>query len=907
MSAKKPQLVAAIRLALGTAFAASATLSAPLALAQDPSAKPVEEIYVTGSRIGRTSDFESPSPVASFNRDDLNKAGYANLQQLMEKQPFTGNGTFSTRGNNQDSTANGAASISLRGLGADATLVLVNGRRVAISAFAESITTNFVDINSIPVSAIERIEVLKDGASAVYGSDAVAGVVNIILRDDFEGFEVSAGGGWTTESGYDETNVSAIWGLSGENSNVTIIADYFKNSTLSNSERDNSNGVSLGTANHEAEGGFDLRSSRGFPGFFVVSDGVLEDPDGAGPLPPTDPKAVVDPTCPQDRITPGQACVFDYGPFNLLIPESERTGVMLLAHQGFGNGLEVFTELAVQHNRSLAQGAPTPLDEEAELTVPITHPDNPFPEAIDIDIGRYRTVDAGARTWHIETDNLRGVLGLRGGFNDWSWEVSAQRARSESEQSGDRLDGWVRTDFLQQQIDLGNYNPFGTTFNPQSVIENITTSLVRRGKSDLTSYDASITGGLFEMGAGEVQMAAGVEYREESISDVPDDQFQRGLIFGTEAVSASASRDLWSAYVEFSVPLLESLELSLAGRYDDYSDFGDTTNPKVAVRWSPIDALAFRASWGTGFRAPSLAQIGLGPSQESQFFKDTYACEDQGIDPDSNACTPLDYTIVFSGNPDLDAEESETLNVGAAWQPSSMWRLSVDYWDIKQEDKIDEVPFGFIYNLECNNQASTVCQRAAPIGGNTLGPLIQINSGFINIGEQSVNGVDVGANFAADLGPGALNIGLEYSRLLEFERVELNSDASGFVTRDLTGEYEYPEDRFVLTGDYSMESWDFYAAVNYIGSFEDAPDADLDGILDFDTVTTREVDAFVTLNLQANYTGFEGLTLSLGVENALDEEVPFAIGDGDTDVYGYVQNVHTPRGRFAYGKVTYRF
>ena len=903
MSVKKPQLIRAVRLALGTAMGVSTTLAAGTALAQEPGAKPVEEIYVTGSRIGRGSDFESPSPIASFNRDDLTKSGYTNLQQLMEKQPFTGNGTFSTRGNNQDSTANGAASISLRGLGADATLVLVNGRRVAISAFAESITTNFVDINSIPVAAIERIEVLKDGASAVYGSDAVAGVVNIIMRDDFEGFEVSAGGGWTTESGYDETNVSAIWGMSGEDSNVTIIADYFKNSTLSNSERENSEGVSLGTANHSAEGGFDLRSSRGYPGFFVVSDGVLE-PDDEGNL--VDAKAVIDPSCPPDR-TAGPVCVFDYGPFNLITPEAERTGLMLMAHQGFGNGLEVFTEIGIQHNNSLAQGAPTPLDEGAQLTVPVDHPGNPFPGATDIDIGRYRTVDAGARKWHISTDNLRGVLGLRGEINEWNWEVSAQRARSETEQSGGRSDGWVRTDFLQQQIDLFNYNPFSTTTNPQAVIENITTSLVRRGESDLTSYDATLTGGIFDMPAGRVQMAAGLEYRDESISDIPDDQFQRGLIFGTEAVSAQASRDLWSAYVEFSVPLHDTLELSLAGRYDDYSDFGDTTNPKVAVRWSPIDALAFRASWGTGFRAPSLAQIGLGPSEESQFFKDTFACIDEGIDPNSSACVPLDYQIVFSGNPDLDAEESETFNVGAAWQPSSMWRVSLDYWDIKQEDKIDEVPFGFIYDLECNNQASTVCQRGTPVGGNTLGPLLELNSGFINIGEQSVNGIDLGASFASGLGAGTLTLGLEYSHLLEFERVELNSDATGFVTRDLTGEYEYPEDRFVLTGDYALENWDFYATVNYTGEFQDAPDADLDGTLDFDTVDTRDVEAFVTLNLQASWTGFEGLTLSLGVETALDEEVPFAIGDGDVDVYGYVQNVHSPRGRFAYGKATYRF
>src|SRR5262245_41558606 len=356
--------------AAGRAVAAILSVSfLPLcdAVAQEP---PPTEVVITGSRIARPSDFESPSPVITVDRDAIDKSGFSNLQQLFDRVPANGNGAFSTRGNNQDSSANGAASISLRGLGADATLVLVNGRRVAISAFAESITTNFVDINSIPVSAIERIEVLKDGASAVYGSDAVAGVVNIILRDNFDGFELSASGGWTTESGYDETNFSGIWGMSGEDSNVTIIADYFKNSTLSNSERENSNGVSLGTADHSAEGEFDNRSSRSVPGSFVVFGPTI--PDGS--------VARVDPSCPEER-QGGANCFFDYGPFNLITPEAERTGFLLLAHQGLGNGLEVFAEAAVQHNRSLAQGAPTPLDDTAGLTVSADNPNNPFPDA----------------------------------------------------------------------------------------------------------------------------------------------------------------------------------------------------------------------------------------------------------------------------------------------------------------------------------------------------------------------------------------------------------------------------------------------------------------------------------------------------------------------------------------------
>jgi iron complex outermembrane receptor protein len=879
MSKETPRLTRAIRLALGGALGLASGMAALPAFAQaaTDTGKELETVYVTGSRIARASDFENPAPVVTFSSDDIAKSGYANLQQLLEDQPFVGNGTFSTRGNNQDSTANGAASISLRGLGADATLVLVNGRRVAISSFAESITTNFVDINTIPVAAIERLEVLKDGASAVYGADAVAGVVNVILKKDFDGFEVSGGGGFA--DGYDEYNASGIWGINGEDSNVTLVLDYFRNSTLKNSERG-----PLGTADQSARGGEDFRSSRGFPGRFIVN-GVT----------------TIDPACPPDRRA-GQTCVYDYGPWNLLTPEAERTGLMLLGNQRFGD-IEFFTEIAAQHNTSIAQGAPTPLDESAGLTVPVTHPNNPFPGATSLAIGRFRTVDAGPRGWNIQTDNIRGVFGLRGKLLDrWDWEVAAQRARSESEQTGSRAQGWVRTDYLQQEINAGRYNPFGGTFNPPSTIDAITTSLVRQGTSNLTAYDAQISGELFDLPAGKVAMATGIEYREEDVSDIPDEQFQRGLIFGTEAVSAEASRDNWSAFVEFSVPVLESLELNVAARYDDYSDFGDTFNPKISARWEPLESLAFRASWGTGFRAPSLAQIGLGPSQESQFFVDTFGCADN-----PTYCAATDYNIVFAGNPDLEAEESENFNVGVAWKPTDSWLFAVDYWDIKQENKIDEVNFGYLFQQFCGVQDSDVCVRGAPLPGDTLGPLQSVNSSFINIGEQTTNGVDVSVHFRDSVMGGELFVGLDYSRMLEFKKRELNADGTSFVTRDLTGEYEYPEDRFVLTGDWGFDVWGVRATLNYTGSFEDTPDIDFDGVLDFDSNKSRTVGSFTTLNLQGRYTGFEGLTIAVGIDNALDEEPPFAIGDGDTDLYGYVSGMHDPRGQFIYGKLTYRF
>jgi iron complex outermembrane recepter protein len=866
----------AIRLAVGGAVVVS-SLVASTAFAQG-APDPAEEVIVTGSRIARGSDFESPAPVITVDRSAIEKSGYNNLQQLMEKMPVNGQGAFSTRGNNQDSTANGAASISLRGLGADATLVLVNGRRVAISSFAENITTNFVDINSIPVSAIERVEVLKDGSSAVYGSDAVAGVVNIILRKDFEGLEVS--GGYGAADGYDETSGSLMWGIGDDDSNVTFVLDYFKNTNLFNAERG-----TMGSANQTARGGQDLRSSRGFPGYFIV--------DGA---------ERIDPNCPPASIG-GTRCFYDFGRFNVLIPEAERTGLLVQAHQGLGDNITLFTEIAAQHNNSFAQGAPTPLDESAELTVPTTHPNNPFPGATTIGIGRFRTVDAGARQWDIETNNLRGLLGLRGSLLDWDWEVAVQRARSKSEQTGGRGQGWIRTDFLQAEINAGRYNPFRGVYNSPAEIDAISTSLVRRGESELESYNLELTGALFDLPAGPLQMAAGAEYRSESIADIPDEQFQRGLIFGTEAVSAAADRSIKALFVEFSVPVVKGLELSLAGRYDDYSDFGDTVNPKVAVRWAPIDQLAIRASWGTGFRAPSLAQVGLGPSQESQFFIDTIACN-AGV---PGACSPLDYNIQFSGNPDLDAEESETLNLGVAYRPTDAIELTVDYWNIEQEGKIDEVPFGFIYAQNCGSQASTVCIRSAPLPGRTLGTLQIINSTFVNIGEQNASGVDLGGYFRTDAGPGRLTLGLNYSHLLKFERVELDGTGSRFVTRALEGEYEYPEDRATFTADYGVGDFGVYASLSYIGPFEDTPDADFDGTLDYDTEKTPEVASYTTLNLQLRYTGLDFAAFYVGVDNVTDKMPPFAAGDGDTDLYGYAQNVYSPRGRFWSAKAVFKF
>ena len=455
---------------------------------------------------------------------------------------------------------------------------------------------------------------------------------------------------------------------------------------------------------------------------------------------------------------------------------------------------------------------------------------------------------------------------------------------------------------MQAEIDAGNYNIFGTTFNSPDVLDRIRTSLARQGSSNLKTLDATVSGEIFEMAAGPAQMAFGLEYRDENVSDLPDDQFQRGLIFGTESVSAAAERDSWSAFVEFSLPLQENLELQLAGRFDDYSDFGNTTNPKVAARWDINDMVGVRGSWGQGFRAPSLAQIGLGPSQESLFFQDTFGC---AVNP--TYCATTDYTVIFSGNPSLEAEESETFNFGVTVNPMEQLSMSLDYWDITQEKKIDDVPFGFLYNSFCNDQNSTVCVRGTPQPGEALGPLSSVSTSFINIGEQSATGFDLEGSYSMEVGPGSLDLNLFYTFLLDFDRVELDSSGMNFVTRPLAGEYEYPETRWALSGNYRLEDWGLFAQLDYVGEFEDTPDIDFDGVLDYDTNTSRMVDSFMTVNVQASYTGFENIRLMFGIDNLFDEEPPFAVGDADTDLYGYVQSQHSPRGLFWYLRANYAY
>ncbi len=322
----------ALALSITAALFASQSYSAIAAEADE-----VERIEVTGSHIKRT-DMEGPSPLTSISSEDIANTGVTDLIGLFTKLPMAGQGTFSTQGNSSDNTSNGGSNVSLRGLGADSTLILVNGRRVSVSPFANNIDTAFVDINNIPLAAIKRVDILKDGASATYGSDAVAGVINIVLRDDIEGAEISAKFGDTADGGGEEKNISLVWGNSTEKTSHTFALDYFDREEILYGDRDYSKSSNQAALRPNDPFATDFRSSSGFPGTIALaSDSTNRMPDTFG-----------NDVCAAEDIV-GNLCRYDYAPVMTSVPATERASFIYMGKYEINDNLQGFAELNGQH------------------------------------------------------------------------------------------------------------------------------------------------------------------------------------------------------------------------------------------------------------------------------------------------------------------------------------------------------------------------------------------------------------------------------------------------------------------------------------------------------------------------------------------------------------------------------
>lgn len=856
------------------AAAVNVALYAPTAMAQEES---IEKIAVTGSHIRRT-DMAGPSPLASISAEDIANSGVTDLISLFTKLPISGQGTFSTQGNSSDDTANGGSSVSLRGLGADSTLILVNGRRVSVSPFAKGIDTAFVDINNIPVSAIKRVDILKDGASATYGSDAIAGVINVILKDDFDGFEISGKYGDTADGGGEEKNVSLIYGSSDDKASHTFIFDYFEREEILYADRDYSRSANQTALRPNDSRAVDFRSSSGIPGTIALA----ADPTNR----------IIDEfgndSCPAADIDrANNLCRYDYAPHMTSVPEAERFSFNYMGSFELTDNTKAFAELNGQNSKSIVRGAGSPSFNE--LTMAGDNPNHPFANdpthpffGQDLTMRR-RTVDIGNRQKNVDTDYYRAIVGFEGEIKDWTWEAAYSYIKSESVERG--VDGFPNSRRVQEAIDSGLWNPFEPSQNTQEALDYIETTTTRVGKSTNKTLDAVISGPIMQMSGNDVMLALGAEYREEAIADNPDDQFLRGDVFGTEATQANGERDSVSIFAEVGLPFSDEFEMQLALRYEDYSDFGTTTDPKVSFLWAPREDLSLRGSWGTAFRAPSLHQLGLGRTDESPNLVDTVRCNAVGL-----SCDPQEYTAIFEGNPNLGPEESTSYNLGVIYEITDDLSFSLDYYSYDIENIIDSDTQFVFTNFGADPSVVTRLPTADPADP---GEVVTIFDSFQNIGDLETTGLDFDLGYTMSNSFGDFRFGYMINYVLKYE--EFRPDANGgsrLATQE--GDFEQPEIRWTASMDWSKNDWSAAVAVNYIGEFDGDKDAGF-GDLTVDSMTT--VDATV------NYLGVENTTLTLGATNLFNEDPPYS----HADFMGFVPTTHSSQGRFMYVKATYKF
>ncbi len=882
---KKRQLCTALAAAMG----ASMTLSLPVAA--QLAAQTKERIEVTGSNIKRV-DSEGPNPVAVIRREDIERTGGQNLVDVLNKMSVASLGSYSETRQSGNSFAPGTSAISLRGLGPQTTLVLLNGRRIANYGFAQNINEAFVDLNSIPLSAIERIEILKAGASAIYGSDAIAGVVNIILRKDFKGFEASTQFGTSSRHDANEKRASLTAGfgdIATQRFNVMGTLDWYKRDPLFGTDRERS-----ATADYRrfaTYGGIDFRSPSGNPGTYLTA--------GRGGFTLNTPFPACSAESRDQALDPLGTCAYNFMKDVMILPETERKGVFTRGVYEFSPALSAFAEFGYNKNDSFTQLAPTP----DALTLPVGHNSNPYPFAIPI---RYRFTDVGPRLSNQISENTRYVLGVKGSVRAWDWEAAYVDSHNEIDE---HRKNFIASPVRNALVAANIYSFVNNAANSPALIDSLRASPERVGDSKLKSFDAKLSGTIMELPAGPLGIALGAEHRKESVRDVPDPLGAAGLIIGAGGTAADGKRTSSGVFGELSIPITRDLEGQIAVRREHYSDYGNSTAPKYALAYRATPTVLFRAGYDEGFRAPALAELYLGQSISFTSVQDSTRCAGYRTafgttDPRSTAaCAALQYRSLVGGNPNLTAETSRSETLGVVWDVTPRFSTSLDYYRITHRQRIDTPSATFLVANEdlFPNGVTRDPQTPNDIIAGTRGPIVGSASDdriglrrfYFNASSQGTRGVDVELRYRQPLGSwgtmalSSINTYVEYFR---------RSVAPGQPAIELAGNDRLPRYKGVHTAVWNVGPWDSSVTVNVVGRYNQP--------LTGPNNTIYNVTSWTTADLQASFKGFRYVKLTAGVNNVFDRDPPFYNNESSG---GYDTFTHSIIGRFYYGRVTLTF
>jgi iron complex outermembrane receptor protein len=935
-----------------------------------------QRVEITGSSIKRIAT-EGALPLQTITRVELDRQGILSAEQLISTLNINGNGLDNLASNadvvsGQARGNNGSTAANLRGQGSNATLVLLNGRRLAAGGLNGSV----VDLNQIPFAAVERVEVLKDGASSVYGTDAVGGVINFILRTNFTGLRASATVDVTEDGGgniYRASLVGGLGNLDSDGYNVLATLSVSDSKRLDGSQRDFVNtfqperGLSPDTrgapfatlfaVNQSSKSVMTRPGSSASTGPLrngVTMNGinVLDLPGGAGcasqpNMGPYDEKIWA------AGAGAAYGCAWDTGKAAVIQQPVKNTNLVtrgtfkLGEHQligelvlGRSESAKVFSASQITSGTgtstiTLPNGttAPSPL---RNLAYPSTGAGYArvfnqlvaaFPE-LAVNNGlpmafRWRCEACGPREYDTVTDAGRVMLAAEGPLpfmRTWDYRVGLSEAWSKSQSTlGSGYQNWLG---LANLINNGTLNPFllaGESQTPAAMaaLDAISArgTVLYGGKFTMDEVDATASGPIFKLPGGDVLAAVGVDFRSEkykfegnnSVNTNDVSTWIYNAAFDNINALSGVKRDIKAVYGEVILPITKKLELNLSARRDDYTGFGATTNPKVTLRFAPLDSLMLRGSYGEGFRVPTFNQLYNGITESPNTgagVVDPFKCPSGIVDATPGSpCNAITFSTLFGGKPDLGPETAKMSTVGAVWQPVPEFSASVDWWDIKRNGTIQSFGLATImanYTLFPQNFIR-----------DASGNIVQIDTRWVNAGETRTKGLEIGLRGNTKAGAARISMGMDISYLLEKKSRLLASSPMGaseigVFTRSSDLGIRWKHTAFVT---YTQGEWSGTLSQVYRGGYAGyVPPGVANGTImpsQWDPV----VKPYSIFHASVKYTGFKNLELSLGVKNLFNTDPPFAnaydtnTGSGSS----WEPRVADPRGRSYLATVDYKF
>ena len=879
MSFQRKKVAVALAWAFGVGSAA--VLSSGTALAAD------ERITVTGTNI-RQTDVETASPVQIITREAIERSGLKTVADVIHTIPGNNNGTITDAFTNGFGA--GGQAVSLRALGAASTLVLVNGRRMAVYGFADDGQRAFVDLSQIPLDAVERVEVVKDGASAIYGSDAIAGVVNIILRNDYQGASVNASYGTSYKGDGDTWHASVTAGtgdLAKDRYNVFVSIEGTKQKAIPTTNRPEY----IGTENLTFMGLGDRRGGNPPSGFGSGSlTGVLRpvaaaNPNGsAGAYTPL-------PGCPDPaNIDPTGFCRYDIKDFLQIQPKTERYSLFSRGTLNINQNLTGYAEFSYFRSKTDVTSTPTTfrsawadvrdskVQSSTTIFLPVGHPDNIF--SADNQVGRlyYTSADVGGRNGTFDTDSQRYLVGLKGTNWDWDWDAGVLYMKSKTEN--------VRTGFIQYSHILQALNGQGgfgyyrigadAVNNDPGIYSFISPRLVNDVDTNTTTADFKATRDLMQLPGGPLGIALGAEYRREELNNPGMPFTFEGDIIGLGYSAASGSRNVTAAFAELNAPVVKNLELSAAVRTDHYSDSGDSTTPKFGVRWTPVPQLLLRGTYSEGFRAPGPYENGHSAVAGFTTYNDPIRCPVTGSPAD---CGSGNVVAITAGNPNIKPEKSKSYTLGVVWEPVPGLSGAVDYWKIKRRDEIVQADPQSILNNPAGFPNAVITRDIPdPAFPNLPGVLLAVSAPYENANSTDVDGIDVDLHHRWNMGDnGMLTSQAQWTHLFHWKRILSDGTVSDYAgthgPTEISSAAGTPKDRGILVVGWDRGPWNLTGTVKYVGpmdniEFKGSPDCLV-------IATACTVASFTTLDLSASYKGFKNWEIYGSVLNVFNRLAPY--------------------------------